>query len=233
AIADARLVAATIAASLGLSVQTADATPTLLEYLRTLRFLLVIDNCEHVIDAIATLVETIFREAPGVHILATSREALRVEGEHAYWLPALESPPPHSSMKAADVLAFPAVQLFMERAFASGHRFGLDDENAPIVAGICGRLEGIALAIELAGGRAGSHGIAATADLLNKNLGLDWHGRRTALPRHQTLRALLDWSYGLLPDAEQRALRRLSVFVGTFTIEAASAVVHSEQTGEA
>jgi DNA-binding winged helix-turn-helix (wHTH) protein len=171
AIADARLVAATIAASLGLSVQTAEAMPTLLEYLRTLRILLVIDNCEHVIDAIATLAETIFKEAPGVHILATSREALRVEGEHAYWLPALASPPPQSSMKAADVLAFPAVQLFMERAAASGHRFGLDDENAPIVAGICGRLEGIALAIELAGGRAGSHGIAATADLLNKNLG--------------------------------------------------------------
>ncbi len=88
AVADAKLVAATIASSLGLSVQTADAVPTLLEYLRTLRILLVFDNCEHVIDAIATLAETIFKEAAGVHILATSREALRVEGEHAYWLPA-------------------------------------------------------------------------------------------------------------------------------------------------
>lgn len=233
AVANANLVAATIAASLGLSVQTADAVPTLLEYLRTLRILLVIDNCEHVIDTIAPLAETIFAEARGVHILATSREALRVEGEHAYWLPALESPPPQSSMKATDVLAFPAVQLFMERAAASGHRFGLDDENAPIVAGICGRLEGIPLAIELAGGRAGGHGIAMTADLLNKNLGLDWHGRRTALPRHQTLRALLDWSYGLLPDAEQLALRRLSVFIGAFTIEAAGAVVNSVQADQA
>jgi predicted ATPase/DNA-binding winged helix-turn-helix (wHTH) protein len=233
AIADANLVAATIAASLGLSAQTADAVPTLLEYLRTLRMLLVIDNCEHLVDAIATLAETIFKEAPGVHILATSREALRVEGEHAYWLPALASPTPRSSMKAADVLAFPAVQLFMERAAASGHRFGLDDENAPLVAGICGRLDGLALAIELAAGRAGSHGIAATADLLNKNLGLDWHGRRTALPRHQTLRALLDWSYGLLPDAEQLALRRLSILVGAFTLEAASAIVHGRQADEA
>lgn len=233
AVADAKLVPATVAASLGLSVQTADATPALIEYLRTLRMFLVVDNCEHVIDAVATLLETIFREAPGVHILATSREALRVEGEHVYWLPPLASPSPESSMKAVDVLQFPAVQLFMERAAASGHRFALDDDNAPIVAGICGRLEGIALAIELAAGRAGSHGIAATADLLNKNLGLDWHGRRTALPRHQTLRALLDWSYGLLPEAEQLALRRLSVLVGAFTLEAAGAIMHGARTDEA
>lgn len=225
AVADAKLVAPTIAASLGLSVQSADAVPTLLEYLRTLRTLLVIDNCEHVVDAIATLAETIFREAPDVHILATSREALRVEGEHAFWLPALACPLPQSSMKASDVRQFPAVQLFMERAAASGHRLDLNDETAPIVASICGRLDGIALAIELAAGRAGSHGIAATADLLNRNLGLDWHGRRTALPRHQTLRALLDWSYGLLPEAEQVALRKLSVFIGTFTVEAADAVI--------
>jgi predicted ATPase/DNA-binding winged helix-turn-helix (wHTH) protein len=233
AVADAKLVAPTIAASLGLSVQTADAVPTLLEYLRTLRMLLVIDNCEHVVDAIATLAETIFREAPDVHLLATSREALRVEGEHAFWLPALASPSPQSSLQAGDVRQFPAVQLFMERAAASGHRLELNDENAPIVASICGRLDGIALAIELAAGRAGSHGIAATADLLNKNLGLDWHGRRTALPRHQTLRALLDWSYGLLPEAEQLALRRLSVFIGTFTAEAADAAIHCGHRDEA
>lgn len=233
ATSDPKLVPATIAASLGLSVQTADATPALIEYLRTLRMFLIVDNCEHVIDAVATLLETIFREAPGVHILATSREALRIEGEHVYWLPALPSPSPDSSMKAADVLQYPAVQLFMERAAASGHRFALDDDNAPIVAGICGRLEGIALAIELAAGRAGSHGIAATADLLNKNLGLDWHGRRTALPRHQTLRALLDWSYGLLPETEQLALRRLSVLIGAFTLEAASAIVHGGRGDEA
>ena len=233
AVADPKLVAATIASSLGLATQTADVQPTLLEYLRTLRMLLVLDNCEHVVDTMAALAETIFSEASGVHILATSREAFRVEGEHAYWLPALASPSPESSMKAVDVLAFPAVQLFMERAAASGGRFELDDENAPIVAGICGRLEGIALAIELAAGRVGSHGIAATADLLNKNLGLDWHGRRTALPRHQTLRALLDWSYGFLPDAEQLALRSLSVLVGEFTVEAANAVVHAGRANEA
>ena len=232
-VADEKVVAATIATSLGLSVQTADAMPTLLEYLRTLRILLVFDNCEHVIDAVATLAETLFKEAAGVHILATSREALRVEGEHVIWLPPLASPSPQSSMKAIDVLAFPAVQLFMERTAAGGGRFALTDENAPIVAGICGRLDGLALAIELAAGRAASHGITATADLLNKNLALDWHGRRTALPRHQTLRALLDWSYGFLPDPEQLALRRLSVLVGAFTLEAVTAVVRGGPADDA
>ncbi len=233
AVENRELVAATVATSLGLAVQMTDALPMLLEYLRTLRILLVLDNCEHVIDTVAVLAETIFREATGVHILATSREALRIEGEHVYWLPALDSPPPLSSMKADDVASFPAVKLFMERAAASGGRFDLNDETALIVAGICGRLEGIALAIELAAGRAGSHGIAATADLLDKNFGLDWHGRRTALPRHQTLRALLDWSFSHLSAAEQLALRRLSVLVGPFTIDAASAIVAGRQADEA
>jgi len=233
AVEDPALLAASIAASLGLTVQTADALPTLIEYLRTLRLLLVLDNCEHVVDATAELAETIFKESASVHILATSREALRVEGEHACWLPALACPSPGSSMKASDVTKFSAVELFMERAAASGGRFDLDDENAPIVAGICGRLEGIALAIELAAGRVGTHGVAATADLLSRNLGLDWHGRRTALPRHQTLRALLDWSYGLLSDDEQLALRSLSVFVGSFSLEAANAVVHGREADEA
>ncbi|HEU4486580.1 MAG TPA: winged helix-turn-helix domain-containing protein [Povalibacter sp.] len=224
AVVDARLVPDTIASSLGLAAQTADVLPTLLEYLRTLRILLVLDNCEHVIDIVATLAETIFRSAAGVHMLATSREAMRVEGEHVYWLPALASPSPQSSLKAADVRTFPAVELFMERAAASGGHIELNDDNAPVIAGICGRLEGIALAIELAAGRVGSHGLAATADLLNRNLGLDWHGRRTALPRHQTLRALLDWSYGLLSVDEQTSLRRLAALVGEFTLEAAAAV---------
>jgi len=233
AVADDKLVAATIAASLGLPVQSADAVPALLEYLQTLRILLVLDNCEHVIDAIATLAETIFKEAPGVHILATSREAMRVEGEHVYWLPPLPSPPPDSDMDAAHVQTFPAVQLFMERAAAGGARFELNDENSSTVASICGRLEGIPLAIELAAGRAGSHSIAATADLLDKDLALDWHGRRTALPRHQTLRALLDWSYSFLPEKEQLTLRRLSVLVGAFTIEAIAAIVNDERVDEA
>ena len=169
-----------------------------MECLRTLRILLVLDNCEHVIDASATLAELIFKAAPGTHILATSREALRVEGEHVYWLPPLASPAPNSSLKAADVLEFPAVKLFMERAAASGKRLDLSDADAAVIAGICGRLDGIALAIEFAAGRVATHGILGTADLLEKGLGLHWQGRRTAHPRHQTLQALLDWSYGFL-----------------------------------
>lgn len=228
AVAEPRLVAATIASTLGLTVQNEDVLPALLQCLRTLRVLLVLDNCEHVIDATATLAERIFQEAPGVHILATSREALRAEGEHAYWLPPLASPPPGSSMTAAEALAFPAVKLFMERVAASGGRFELSDADAPIVVGICARLDGIALAIEFAAGRVGAHGIAATADLLNKRLSLHWQGRRTAPPRHQTLHALLDWSYSSLAESERRVLRRLSIFVGTFTLAAAQAIACEE-----
>jgi predicted ATPase len=223
-ITDPKLVPATIASTLGLTIQTDDVLPALLECLRTLRVLLVLDNCEHVIDASATLAELIFKEIPGVHILATSREALRVEGEHVHWLPPLESPAPGSSLKAADVREFPAVKLFMERAAASGSRFDLSDADAAAIAGICGRLDGIALAIELAAGRVASHGIRGTADLLEKGLGLHWQGRRTAQPRHQNLQALLDWSYGQLNGAEQAVLRRLSVLVGAFTVDAAQAV---------
>ncbi len=232
AVADPKLVAATIASSLGLTIQADDALPALLDCLRALRILLVLDNCEHVVDASATLAELIFKEAPGAHILATSREALRVEGEHVYWLPPLESPAPDSSLKAADVREFPAVKLFMERAASSGSRIDLSDADAAIIAGICGRLDGIALAIELAAGRVASHGIRGTADLLEKGLGLHWQGRRTAHPRHQTLQALLDWGYAYLSDSEQAVLRRLSLLVGTFTLEAAQAVAGDETLDE-
>jgi predicted ATPase/DNA-binding winged helix-turn-helix (wHTH) protein len=229
---DSRLVAATIASTLGLTIQTDDAVATLIECLRSLRILLVLDNCEHVIDASAILAELIFKAAPGVHILATCREALRVEGEHVYWLPPLASPAPDSSLKATDVLAFPAVKLFMERAAASGARLDLSDVDAAVVAGICGRLDGIALAIEFAAGRVATHGILETAKLLEKGLGLHWQGRRTAHPRHQTLQALLDWSYSYLGEAEQVVLRRLSVLVGVFTIDTARAIACDEAMGD-
>ena len=223
AIADPRLVAPTVASTLGLTIQTDDVLPALMLCLRTLRILLVLDNCEHVIDAAATLAERIAQEAPGVHILATSREAMRVEGEHAYWLPPLESPSPRDSVNAADASKFPAVKLFLERAAASDCRFELSDADAPIVASICERLDGIPLAIEFAAARVGAHGVAGTADLLKSRLGLHWPGRRTALPRHQTLHALLDWSYNFLTEPERLVLRRLAIFVGLFPLEAAQA----------
>jgi len=232
-VTDPKLLAATIASTLGLTIQTDDALATLLECLRTLRILLVLDNCEHVIDASATLAELIYKAAPGAHILATSREALRVEGEHVYWLPPLASPAPDSSLKAVDVLEFPAVKLFMERAAASGKRLDLSDADAAVIAGICGRLDGIALAIEFAAGRVATHGISGTADLLEKGLGLRWQGRRTAHPRHQTMQALLDWSYGYLSESEQVVLRRLSALVGAFTIDTAQEIACDEVVDDA
>jgi predicted ATPase/DNA-binding winged helix-turn-helix (wHTH) protein len=223
-VADPKLVAVTIASRLGLTVQTDQVLPALMLCLRSLRILLVLDNCEHVIDASATLAEKIFQEAPGVHMLATSREALRVEGEHAYWLAPLESPPSDGSVKASEAMTFPAVELFVERAAAGGSRIALTDADVSVIAGICGRLDGIPLAIEFAAARVGLHGLAGTAELLKTRFGLQFPGRRTAVPRHQTLRALLDWSYGLLSAPEQLVLRRMSIFVGPFALEAAQAI---------
>ena len=219
AVSDATLVVAAVASALGLRLPTEDA---LIERLRATRTLLVLDNCEHVIDAAASLAERLFNEAAQVHILATSREALRVEGEIAYLLPPLDSPSPDPSLTAEIALSYPAIRLFMERAFASGSRAPLKDAEAPVVANICHKLDGIALAIELAASQVGAHGIRGTWNLLQCRCGLDWPGRRTAPHRHQTLRALLDWSYRLLDEEEQAALCNLSAFDDSFTFEAAS-----------
>ena len=231
-VTDSKLVAPTIASKLGFTVPTEDVLPALMLCLRSLRILLVLDNCEHVIEASATLAERIFEEAPGVHILATSREALRVEGEHAYWLASLESPPSDGSVNAAEAMNFPAVKLFMERAAAGGSRLELTDADVSVIAGICNRLDGIPLAIEFAAARVGLHGLAGTSELLKSRFGLQFPGRRTAVPRHQTLHALLDWSYGLLAEAEQLVLRRLSIFVGPLTREAAQAIACDSELNE-
>jgi predicted ATPase/DNA-binding winged helix-turn-helix (wHTH) protein len=230
---DARLIPSAIASTFGLLVQSSDPTPSLISFLRDRRMLLILDSCEHVVEAAAALAERIFEEAPQVHILATSRESLRVEGEHVYRLSALDSPPEGVELSAAQTLAFPAAQLFVERAAASGHRFVLSDTDAPIVAEICRKLDGIALAIELAAGRVSAHGIRETAALLDNRFRLLWHGRRTALPRHQTLRATLDWSYDLLSELERAVLRRLSVFAGMFTLEAATTVAAADDIDSA
>ena len=221
------MVAGALASMLGLSVQSDDPTPNLLAYLQDKRLLLVFDNCEHLVDAVAALAARIFAAAPQVHILATSREALRVEGEHVHRLEPLAVPPEDPGLPAAVALGFPAAQLFVERAAASGARLELDDADAAIVGSICRKLDGVALAIELAAGRVQAYGLAQTAALLDERLSLLWQGQRTAPPRHQTLHAMLDWSYGLLSDPERLVFRRLAVFVGSFTIEAALAVVTS------
>jgi len=229
---DPVLVPGAVASTLGLLVQSADPIPGLIAFLRGKRMLLILDSCEHVIETAAVLAERIFEEAPQVHILATSRESLRVEGEHVHRLLPLGSPPDDASLAAAQALGFPAVQLFVERAIASGCRFELNDADAPVVAEICRRLDGIALAIELAAGRIDVYGVQETMALLNDRFKLLWEGRRTALPRHQTLRATLDWSYDLLSKLERSILCRLSVFVGVVTLEAARAVATGDDVDE-
>ena len=219
-----QLVSGGLAATLGVPVQSGDPTPSIISVLKPQRMLLILDGCEHVVEAAASLAERILREAPKVAILATSREALRVEGEHVCPLAALENPPEGVEANAANVLAYPATRLFVERAAASGHRLEPSDEDAPIIADMCRKLDGIALAIELAAARVGVHGLRGTAALLDHPLRLLWHGRRTAVPRHRTLTAMAEWSFDLLSDVERTVLRRLSIFVGRFPLDAARAV---------
>jgi predicted ATPase len=226
-----------VASTVGLPGDFDDALAALPAFLRDRRILLVLDCCEHLIETIAPLAERIFREAPEVHILATSREPLQVEGEQVHQIRPLAFPPDDAPLTAACALTFPAVQLFVECA-ANGSSFELNDVEAPIVGKICRKFDGIALALELAAGRVGAYGVKGIESLLDRPCRLLWHGRRTALPRHQTLTAMVDWSYNLLLESERVILRRLSVFVGAFSLEAAQFVaagdvLEREQVAEA
>ena len=226
-LSDPKLAPTAVASMLGLSVQSDDSIPSLIAYLRDKRILVILDTCEHLIEAIATLAEKMVEAAPQVHVLATSREALRVHGEHVYRLDALAYPTEGTGLTAEAMQEFPATQLFVERAVASGAPLIISDTEAPIVANICRKLDGVALAIELAARRVESYGLQQTAALLDERLTLLWQGPRNAPARHKTLHATLDWSYGLLSDVERTVLRRLAVFVGHFTLDAALAVVTS------
>ena len=228
---DPDLLPSAIAAALGLVVQSGDPVIELLSFLRDRRMLLILDGCEHVVETVAMLAERIVEQAPRVYLLTTSREALRVEGEHVFQLPPLESPPDDASLPAAELLKFPAPRLFADRIAASGWRFELGEADVKIVAHMCRRLDGLPLAIELAAGRVNAFGIQETAALLNDRLRLLWEGRRTAVRRHQTLSATLDWSHDLLSDRERAVLRRLSIFVGFFTPEAARLVATGDDIG--
>jgi non-specific serine/threonine protein kinase len=187
------------------------------------KLLLLLDNCEHVVDAVAELAEALVHVCPRVSILATSREVLRIEGEYVYRVPSLEVPPQHPP-NAHDVIEYSAVQLFIARTNALDSSFFARDEILTTIATICRRLDGIPLAIEFAAARAAAIGVRQVASRLHDRFRLLTSGRRRALPRHRTLRATLDWSYELLPDAEKRLLRRLAVFVAGFTLEDATAI---------
>ncbi|MEJ0040457.1 MAG: winged helix-turn-helix domain-containing protein [Gammaproteobacteria bacterium] len=208
-----------LASVLGLVVRTSDPTANILDFIRGRAMLLVLDSCETTIGDAAALAESIIRQAPGVAILATSREPLRAQSEYVYPLEPLSVPPEGLIATTSDLLVFPAAELFCERAVAAGYRAELNDADAVIVGDICRRVDGNALALELAASRVSTYGLRQTADLLDSHMKLAWRGRRTAPPRHQTLTAMLDWSYALIDERERDVLRRLSVFVGVFGLE--------------
>ena len=223
-LADAGLVASAVAAALGAAPVTEDPVSELVAFVRGKRILLLLDSCEHVVEAAAILAERMLKGAPSVDVLTTSREPLRAEGESVHRLAPLTVPPVQAGLSAADALGYSAVELFVERAASIVDDFELTDEEAPVVADLCRQLDGIALAIELAAARVDALHPRAIAARLNDRFRLLTGGRRTALPRHRTLAAALDWSYELLTERERTVLRRLAVFAGGFTLEAVCAV---------
>lgn len=220
--ADPSLVTSALASALGILAQSRDPTPQIIDFLRDSRALLVLDCCEHVIAAASALAERIYVDAPKVSILATSRERLRVEGEHVVQLAHLDQPPAGEKITAARVLGFPATQLLAERIAAAGYDIEITDQDAVLMADICRKLDGVALAIELVAHCVARHGLKETSSLLDGRL--QWRGRRTALPRHQTLNATLDWGYELLDETERRVFQRLAIFAGPFTLAEAEGV---------
>jgi predicted ATPase/DNA-binding winged helix-turn-helix (wHTH) protein len=224
-LSDPSLVLPTIAAALELS-DAAASPECLAAALGPRRPLLVLDNCEHVIDAVAAITEALLHANPSLQVIATSREPLRAEGEWVYRVPPLDVPP-EGVEAAEDVLQHSAAKLFMARTTAAQPVALLDRRVGAAVAKICRRLDGVPLAIELAAASAAALGVEGLASRLDDRLSLLTNGRRTAPTRHQTLRATLDWSYELLSEPERAVMRRLAVFADEFTMEAASAVAAS------
>jgi predicted ATPase/class 3 adenylate cyclase len=223
-ISDPTLVATVIAQAL--NVQAPPSQPildTLVAYLKRKRLLLILDNCEHVIDEARSVASAILHACEEIRILATSREGLNVSGEETYRMPSL-SVPSSDRFSTEEASRFGALQLFIDRALSSDKRFALTTENAPHVAEICRRLDGIPLAIELAAARVKMLSPQQLAQKLDERFRVLTGGDRSALPRQQTMRALIDWSYDLLSDDERTLFRKLSIFAGGFTLESATAV---------
>jgi predicted ATPase/DNA-binding winged helix-turn-helix (wHTH) protein len=217
---------AAVAAALGLNLRLQEnPVDEIAAAVGERRVLIVFDNCEHVVDLAAAFVEDLLSSAPGVTILATTRERLRAAGEWVHQLFPLDAPPQSSALSAEEARNYPAAEMFEERAAFALGGYQISDKDAPYVAEICRRLDGIALAIELAAGRLPGLGVQGLAASLEDCFSILKHGRRTALSRHQTLRATLDWSYRLLSAEDRAALRCLSVFNGSFTVENAAFVM--------
>jgi predicted ATPase/DNA-binding winged helix-turn-helix (wHTH) protein len=223
-LSDPGLVLSTVAGALGLKLAGEISAESVARAVGGRHLVLVLDNCEHVIDAVANLAETFTRLCPRTTIVATSREVLRIDGESVYRVPPLEVPA--LGQAAPDyIMQYSAVELFVARIKALNAGFSPQAEDLASIAALCRHLDGIPLAIEFAAARAAVLSVQGVAAGLRDRFALLTAGRRTALPRHRTLRATLDWSHELLPETERRFLRRLAVFPGGFTIDAAAAVM--------
>ncbi len=226
---DAELVAHSVAAVLGVRETAGQSTIDALgTRLRARRLMLVLDNCEHLLDACARLVDALLRACPDVHVLTTSREALGITGEIAWRVPSLAVPDPQRRPPVAELQSNQAVRLFTERALAVQPHFSVTEHNAASVTHVCARLDGIPLALELAAARMAALTVDQLAARLDQRFRLLTGGSRTAPPRQQTLRATLDWSYELLSEPERCLLNRLAVFAGGWSLEAAEAVCARE-----
>ncbi len=230
-VSDPALIPGMVSAALGIELGQFKTLKGLARAISRRNVLLILDNCEHLIDAAAAIAEAILGAAPGARLLATSQMLLGIAGEQAYHLPSL-AVPDEGRLAADQIISAAAVQLFVERAKLADPHFRLINGNAAAVAGICRRLEGIPLAIEMAAVRAPMLGVENLAQLLDERFRVLTGGRRTALPRHQTLRATMDWSFGLLSEHERTVFNRLAIFAGGFTLEAASAVASDDVIDE-
>jgi predicted ATPase/DNA-binding winged helix-turn-helix (wHTH) protein len=214
---DPRHVAGAVATSLGLALKSIDPEPELVDLVRSQKSLIILDNCEHLIEAVALFAEQLYQETEQIYLLTTSRELLKVRGEHCCRVRPLDFPPDGSELTAKAVLRYPSVQLLARRVAARAGGFVLTDEEAAFAAEMCRKLDGIPLAIELAAGQVATLGLKNTLARLE----LLKLAHRSAVPRHQTLKATLDWSYNLLSDGERIVLRRVAPFVGNFTLDGA------------
>ncbi|HXW76650.1 MAG TPA: adenylate/guanylate cyclase domain-containing protein [Candidatus Eremiobacteraceae bacterium] len=232
-IADGGLVQSAVAQTLGVSQAGDSIESSVLRFLQKRQLLLILDNCEHVLGAVAPLADAILKACPNVRMLATSRQPLEIDGECVHRLPSLSVPSASTATTADEALSHGATALFVERAKAVDNRFSLTDETAPIVADICRHLDGIPLAIELAAARVKVLSLPSLSKRLDERFKILTGGSRTAMPRQKTLTALIDWSYGLLERPEQLLFCRLGVFAGGFSLEAASAVCPGDGVDDA
>ena len=228
-ISNAELVASAVAKVLGVHQhQNRSLADSIVHALRRKHALLIFDNCEHVRDAVATLADEILHNCPNIRILATSRQSLGIIGEIVHRLPSLAVPETTDNLRIDQTMRYAAIALFLDRVQISNSRFTLTNDSAPIVAEICRRLDGIPLAIELAATRVNAISVQTLARSLDDRFNVLTAGNRTSLPRHKTLLALIDWSYDLLTAQEQQLFKRMGIFAGVFSLDAALGVCGGE-----